>query len=140
MSDVTSTQATGTPAAAGTTGTAVSRSDTNMGENDFLQLMMVQLKNQDPSNPSDPTQYLSELANFSTLEQETQIAQSSQTSAAQQQTASALGLLGHTVTYTDANGATQTGTVSKVNFSSSGPSLTVGSDTGVTLGDITQVS
>jgi flagellar basal-body rod modification protein FlgD len=139
MSDVTTLHAAAATAT-GTSGTSVSRSDTNMGENDFLQLMMIQLKNQDPSNPSDPTQYLSELANFSTLEQETQIAQSSQTSAAAQQTASALGLLGHTVTYTDANGATQTGTVSKVNFSSSGPSLTIGSTTGVSLGDITEVS
>ena len=33
--------------------------------------MMDQLKNQDPLNPSDPTQYLSELASFSSLEQET---------------------------------------------------------------------
>ncbi len=139
MSDVTTIQ-TAAATAAGTSGTSVSRSDNNMGENDFLQLMMIQLKNQDPSNPSDPTQYLSELANFSTLEQETQIAQSSQTSAAAQQTASALGLLGHTVTYTDANGATQTGTVSKVDFGSSGPSLTIGSTTGVSLGDITEVS
>jgi flagellar basal-body rod modification protein FlgD len=144
MSNVTTTTpttaATTGTTTAGTSGTSVNRADNGMGENDFLNLMMMQLKNQDPMNPSDPTQYLSELANFSTLEQETQIAQSSQTTASQQQTASALGLLGHAVTYTDSTGATQTGTVSKVDFTSAGPSLTIGANTGVTLGDITSVS
>jgi flagellar basal-body rod modification protein FlgD len=128
------------PPATGTAGSSVSRTDNGLGQNDFLNLMMIQLKNQDPSNPSDPSAYLSQLATFSQLEQETQIAASSSSSAAAQETASALGLLGHTVNYTDATGATQTGTVSKIDFSSSGPSLTIGSNTGVTLGDITEVS
>jgi flagellar basal-body rod modification protein FlgD len=39
----------------------------------FLQLLVAQLKNQDPSTPSDPTQFVSELAQFSQLEQTIQI-------------------------------------------------------------------
>ncbi len=134
------TGATGTAGTTGTTGTTVSRTDNGMGENDFLQLMMLQLKNQDPLNPSDPTQYLSELANFSTLEQETNIAGSSQTTATEQSTAAALGLLGHTVSYTDSSGATQSGTVQKIDFTSSGPQLTINGSTGISLADITEVS
>ena len=42
-------------------------------ENMFLQLLVTQLKNQDPLNPSDGTQFLSQLAQFSSLEQLTQI-------------------------------------------------------------------
>ena len=35
----------------------------------FLKLLVAQMKNQDPTNPSDPTQFVSELAQFSQLEQ-----------------------------------------------------------------------
>jgi flagellar basal-body rod modification protein FlgD len=42
-------------------------------ENMFLKLLVTQLKNQDPLNPSDGTQFLSQLAQFSSLEQLTQI-------------------------------------------------------------------
>jgi flagellar basal-body rod modification protein FlgD len=139
MTNVTAADSTNTTPT-GTTGTTVSRTDNGLGENDFLQLMMMQLQNQDPLNPSDPTQYLSELANFSTLEQETNIASSSATTASEQSTAAALGLLGHTVSYTDSSGATQSGAVTKIDFTSSGPTLTIGGQTGITLGAITEVS
>jgi len=35
----------------------------------FLQLLVAQMKNQDPLNPTDGTQFLSQLAQFSELEQ-----------------------------------------------------------------------
>jgi len=35
----------------------------------FLQLLVSQLQNQDPLNPTDSTQFVSELAQFSQLEQ-----------------------------------------------------------------------
>jgi len=35
----------------------------------FLQLLVAQMKNQDPESPSDPTQFVAELAQFSELEQ-----------------------------------------------------------------------
>src|SRR5579875_3519537 len=114
------------PLMSGTTGTQMSPASSSLGENQFLQLMMDQLKNQDPLQPSDPTQYLSELASFSSLEQETQVAASTANSATQQASASALALLGHTVSYNDASGNAVTGTVSKVDFTSSGPTLTIG--------------
>jgi flagellar basal-body rod modification protein FlgD len=139
MSNVTGT--TGTQLApTGTTGTTLSKPSDNLGENDFLKLMMDQLKNQDPLNPSDPTQYMSELANFSSLEQQTQIAQSTASAATQQASSSALGLLGHTVSYKDSSGVTQTGTVSKVDFTSSGPALTIGTTSGISLGSILEAS
>jgi flagellar basal-body rod modification protein FlgD len=139
MSNVTGT--TGTQLVpTGTSGTTFTNPSDNLGENDFLKLMMIQLQNQDPLNPSDPTQYMSELANFSSLEQQTQIAQSTASAATQQASSSALGLLGHTVSYKDANGVTQTGTVSKVNFTSSGPALTIGSTSGISLGSILEAS
>jgi flagellar basal-body rod modification protein FlgD len=41
-------------------------------ENTFLQLFVAQLKNQDPTSPADPTQFVTQLAQFTTLEQSTQ--------------------------------------------------------------------
>src|SRR5579875_1548845 len=46
-----------------------SASATTVDYNSFLQLMVQELQNQDPTNPSDPTQYLSQLASFSNVEQ-----------------------------------------------------------------------
>ncbi|MFZ1992970.1 MAG: flagellar hook capping FlgD N-terminal domain-containing protein [Solirubrobacteraceae bacterium] len=142
MTDVTSTTGTtGTQLTpTGTTGTSFSNPSSNLGENDFLMLMMDQLKNQDPLSPSDPTQYLSELAGFSSLEQQTQIATSTSSAATQQASTSALGLLGHTVSYKDSSGVTQTGIVSKVDFTSSGPALTIGTTPGISLGSVTEAS
>jgi flagellar basal-body rod modification protein FlgD len=124
----------------GTSGTKFSNPSSKLGENDFLMLMMDQLKNQDPLSPSDPTQYLSQLAGFSSLEQQTQIATSTASAATQQASTSALGLLGHTVSYKDSSGVTQTGTVSKVDFTTSGPALTIGTTSGISLGSILAAS
>jgi len=48
-----------------TTTTQTATVDKNM----FLQLLIAQLQNQDPLNPTDGTQFLSELAQFQQLEQ-----------------------------------------------------------------------
>ncbi len=46
----------------------------------FLKLMMVQLQNQNPLNPQDNTEYMSQMAQFSSVEQLSNIASSSETS------------------------------------------------------------
>src|SRR5437588_10310527 len=93
-----------------------SQASASLDKNAFLKLMMVQLQHQDPLNPSDPTQYLSELASFTTLEQETNIATSTAQAAAEQHTVAAVALIGHTVTYTDSTGASVTGLGQSVQF------------------------
>ena len=47
-----------------TTGSATPAVDKNM----FLQLLVAQLKNQDPLNPTDGTQFVTQLAQFQQLE------------------------------------------------------------------------
>ena len=47
----------------GTTGKSI------MGQDDFLKLMVTQLQNQDPLNPMDATQFASQLAQFTSVEQ-----------------------------------------------------------------------
>ncbi len=41
----------------------------NMGKQEFLQLLVAQMKNQDPINPMDGTQFASQLAQFNSVEQ-----------------------------------------------------------------------
>ena len=43
-----------------------------MNYNQFLQLLVAELQHQDPTSPTDPTQYMSQLASFSTVEQQVQ--------------------------------------------------------------------
>jgi flagellar basal-body rod modification protein FlgD len=40
---------------------------TELGQDDFLRLMITQLKNQDPMKPLDPSQYVGQLAQFSSV-------------------------------------------------------------------------
>ena len=46
-----------------------------MGQEDFLQLLVTQLKNQDPLKPTDNTEFVAQLAQFSQLEQSVKQAQ-----------------------------------------------------------------
>jgi flagellar basal-body rod modification protein FlgD len=59
--------------ATGSTAKAASGIDNLANENTFLKLMIAQIQNQDPLNPSDSIQFLTQLAQFTTLEQNLQM-------------------------------------------------------------------
>lgn len=66
-------KANSTPGAkSGTTNPATPPVDPLASENVFLKLFIAQLQHQDPTTPSDPTQFVTQLAQFTNLEQSTQ--------------------------------------------------------------------
>lgn len=54
---------------------AASQARKNVNQEMFLQLLVAQLKNQDPLQPQEGTEFISQLAQFSSLEQLTTINQ-----------------------------------------------------------------
>jgi flagellar basal-body rod modification protein FlgD len=65
VSDISSTASTATDR-----GTQINTSGSNgLDRNAFLKILTTELSNQDPSTPTDSTQYVAQLAQFSSLEQ-----------------------------------------------------------------------
>ena len=52
-----------------TTASAINATDSLANENTFLQLLVAQIQNQDPTQPVDSSTFLTQLAEFSQLEQ-----------------------------------------------------------------------
>jgi flagellar basal-body rod modification protein FlgD len=72
MPTISSTNASTGSTSAPTTANPAS---TNVDKNMFLQLMVTQLQNQDPLNPTDSTQFVAQLAQFQQLEQSVNMGQ-----------------------------------------------------------------
>jgi flagellar basal-body rod modification protein FlgD len=80
---------------------AAQTQEASLNKNDFLKLLVAQLKYQDPLKPQDSTEYVSELAQFSSLEQTMGINERLDALTAQtrsQATTDALGMVGKTAT------------------------------------------
>jgi flagellar basal-body rod modification protein FlgD len=117
---------------------AIGATSSNLvSEQAFLQLLITQLKNQDPTNPADPTQFVSQLASFSSLEQQTQL----NTQMTQVLDNSVTGLIGKTATVTDPSTSTgfTSGTVSGIVYYANGPAVTINGNN-YALSDIQNVS
>src|ERR1700760_334923 len=106
-----------TPTASSTTAATQS-----LGYNDFLTLLMAEMKNQDPTQPMDPSQMVSQLATVSEVGQSVQ----TNTTLASLLTATSLSqaeqLIGRTVT--SADGSTS-GEVASVSVGSTGAVATL---------------
>ncbi|MDH2414624.1 flagellar hook capping FlgD N-terminal domain-containing protein [Nocardioides sp. CER19] len=105
----------------------------------FLQLLVAQLKYQDPMNPTDSTEFLSQNAQFTALSKMQDVADGISQLTSLQLSFGAAGMIGRQVTYTDATGASKTGIATGAGFPSTGPVLTV-DGTEVPLTSVTSVT
>jgi len=85
---------------------------------EFLQLLVAELQNQDPTSPTDPTQYMSQLASFSTVEQQVQ----TNSTLDALLSAQASNIIGKSVTSSD---GTTSGVVSSVELSTGGGAIAI---------------
>src|SRR4051812_12770550 len=122
--------------AAGSDSTA---SSTMVDKDTFLKLLVAQLQHQDPTSPADSTQWTAQMAQFSTVEQLTNLSKTTQSTSKSAAVNEAVGLLGRTVSYDDASGVTTTGKVEAVDLSGAVPTLTVAGVPGLTTGQLTNV-
>src|SRR4051794_41921018 len=93
--------------AAGSDSTA---SSTMVDKDTFLKLLVAQLQHQDPTSPQDSSQWTAQMAQFSTVEQLTNLATSTAASAKSSSMAQAVALVGREVDYVGKDGATVHGT------------------------------
>lgn len=116
------------PTADELSGNKKTKDPSSLGQDAFLKLLVAQLKYQDPMNPADNTEFISQTAQFSMLEQLTQMSKQSDLVLASQQTQSASSLVGKSITWLDkATVQDMTGTVSGAVFGGKdGPVLKVG--------------
>jgi flagellar basal-body rod modification protein FlgD len=122
VSSSTST-ASAAAAAAGKTAT--------VNYNQFLQLLVTEMKNQDPTNPMDATQQLSQLASFSAVEQQVQTNTTLASLLSTANLSQAESAIGRTVKSSD---GTISGVVSSVTLSSGGATANLTDGSTLTLG------
>jgi flagellar basal-body rod modification protein FlgD len=103
-----------------------------LGQNDFLKLMVAQLQAQNPLEPGNSNEYLNEIAQFTQVEQMTNLASSNELSGAVQ-------LIGHSVSYDSASGVPAKGIVQSVQSDADGTTVTIEGVPGVKLSSITEV-
>ena len=117
--------------------------DTKADKDMFLKLLVAQMKYQDPSKPTDASQFLAQTAQFTLVEKMGQLAEAQAQMTSANQLQAATGLVGSTVTWSvedkDGNTVDKTGVVDAVTIKGGIPSLSVGADT-LTLGDVTKVT
>jgi flagellar basal-body rod modification protein FlgD len=133
ISSITAT----TPTATISSNTTSAAQSATINYNQFLQLLIAELKNQDPTNPLDPTQQVSQLASFSAVEQQVQTNTTLTSLLNNNYLSQAESAIGHKVTSADGS---VSGAIASVTVSSSGATATLTNGQTVTLGSGVTIS
>ena len=128
-------------ATAGTLPTNTNKADYKQ---EFLQLLLTNLKHQDPSKPFDSSQMIAQQAQFATLEQMANMNQNLVTLMAMENVTQSSMLLGKTITGVNSNGASVNGLVTGLTFGDNGTPLlqvdVAGTLHQVTAGNVKSIS
>jgi flagellar basal-body rod modification protein FlgD len=99
-----------------------------LGKDDFLKLLVAQLQHQDPGNPMDSSAFMGQLAQFSSLEQMTNVAKAVDRLTASSTVMQSIGLLGHELVFTRADGSAGSGVADGVSLLNGQVSIDVGGE------------
>jgi flagellar basal-body rod modification protein FlgD len=97
-----------------------------LGKDDFLKLLVSQLRFQDPLDPVADKEFVGQMAQFSTLEQVANLAQSMTSLSQTSEVSRAVSLIGHTVEYENDDETTTTGKVESVGLVDGNVTLKIG--------------
>ncbi len=97
--------------------------DTGLGEDAFMQLLLAQMRNQDPLKPMEDQDFMAQLAQFNSLNQLTQMSKTLDELVKSQALSQGSALIGKTVSGMASDGSTITGVVSGLQLS--GGSITL---------------
>jgi flagellar basal-body rod modification protein FlgD len=120
--------------AIGSSATAAT-ANSNLSIQDFMKVLLTQLTYQDPLKPLDNQQFMSQIAQFTTLQQTQQMNTNIEKLLSNQSSLQSVGLIGRTVDIST-TGGTATGTVSALSLSGVSPSITVVTTAGNTLNNV----
>jgi flagellar basal-body rod modification protein FlgD len=95
-----------------------------LGADDFMKLLTTQLTSQDPMNPMKDTEFISQMANFTSLEQMRTLSKSFETFTSDQKLSAAPAFLGRNVTVKDATGDV-TGLVDAITLKDGKPAIVI---------------
>ncbi len=123
------------------TSTATRTASSSLGKDDFLKLLVGQMKNMDPlgAGNNDPSQSMAQMTQYSILEQLQNLSESNKSLAAQTKLNSTVGLIGRTVSYAGADGNPVEGVVEKVETAGDKVTLTIGGKPGIDPDDVLEV-
>ena len=107
---------------------------------DFLKILVTQLNNQDPLKPLDNQEFVTQLAQFTSLQQTQELNEKLGSLLSIQGAMQSVGLLGRTVDITQNGGSPATGTVSALGFTSGEPRLSVRLSNGSVVTDLSLAS
>jgi flagellar basal-body rod modification protein FlgD len=116
-----------------------SAGSSSLDKNAFLKLLVAQLKYQNPMDPSDPTQFMAQTAQFTMVEKLENMDATTQVTNTNQRLALATGLIGKQVTYNSGTDGMKTGLVGSARVTTDGTLLKIGT-TEITLDMIDTVA
>lgn len=85
------------------TSQSTAQSNATLDYNAFLRLLIAQMENQDPTNPTDPAEWMGQIASFSNVEQAIQTNAKLDALMTSMALSQVDGIIGHTVTSADGN-------------------------------------
>lgn len=101
---------------------------------EFLQLLIAQMQNQDPTSPMDSTQYMSQFAQFSSVEQSIQTNSKLDSLLASSSLTQADALIGHTAEFVEDDGTQTSAKITAVSIIQGGAVATLEDGSQVRLG------